>query len=412
MKNTHLCILIMLLCFNSIIYSQEKKLDSLITITSVIADSSNIDLATDFIYQLSLDEKYDIALSYSEKFLKKSRSLKYHKGTGRVYIEKANIYNITDASFKEYNKGIAVTNNNKSIIQHRLGNFEKSINLLLEANIYYEKLNDSISLADTFNNIGNVYKSLKQYQLAKKYYKKSIIIKRKNKLKTLGSSLNNLASTHIDIKETDSAITILNESLKESKLQKDSRSISGTYNAFGRIYFDKKNYSKAKEYFEASMFVGGKIEYKSRLIATKHALTSIGIKTNNLTEAEKHLNEARVLSQELNAISHLLVNYKYAAQLDSAKGNFENAYAWQKKYQTLFNEKTEEEKRKNVSIAEQKLKNQQEQQKILEEQRLEEQKTNEKLLLRKVYTYATIAAFIIAIVFILFIIKRRSKRAK
>jgi len=312
----------------------------------------------------------------------------------------------------KYNKGIAVTNNNKSIIQHRLGNLEKSINLLLKANIYYEKLNDSISLADTFNNIGNVYKSLKQYKSAKKYYKKSIIIKRKNKLKNLGSSLNNLASTHIDIKETDSAITILNEALKESKLQNDSRSMSGTYNAFGRIYLDKKDYTEAKKYFEASMFVGGKVEYKSRLIATKHALTTIGIKTHNLTEAEKHLNEARVIAKELNSISHLLTNYKYAAQLDSAKGNFENAYEWQKKYQTLFNEKTEEEKRKNVSIAEQKLKNEHEQQKILEEQRLQEQKTNEKLLLRKVYTYATIAAFVIAIIFIVFIIKRRSKLVK
>jgi len=72
MKNVYRFTLIMLLCVNSLMYSQEKKLDSLLTITSVIADSSHIDLATDFIYQLSLDEKYDIALKYSEKFIKKN----------------------------------------------------------------------------------------------------------------------------------------------------------------------------------------------------------------------------------------------------------------------------------------------------------------------------------------------------
>ncbi|MDH7444732.1 ATP-binding protein [Aquimarina sp. 2201CG14-23] len=427
MKHSYAYIILLLLFLSNNSFSQQQKLDSLIHITTSISDSSNIDLATDLIYELSLDEQYDEGLKYCNTFIDISKSITYNKGTGRVYIEKANIYNITDQSFTamqsydqaehyfelaKYNRGVAVTNNNKSIIEHRLGNLEKSINHLLKANIYYEKLNDSISLADTFNNIGNVYHALKQPNPAKKYYKKSISIKRKNKLKNLGATLNNLALIYIDTREIDSAITMLNEALEENKLQKDSRSISGTYNALGRIYLDQKKYTRAKEYFEASMFVGGKVEYKRRLVTTKHALALIAIKTGNLDEAEKHLTESRLKAKELNSVSQLLANYKYTAQLDSARGDFANAFEWQKKHQTLLNEESEAEKRKNVSITQQKIENERKQQKVLEVQRSNEQETNEKLIKQKIYTYVAIVAFIVAMIFIIFIIKSRLERAK
>ncbi len=412
---------------NNVCFPQQKKLDSLLSTTTNISDSSNVDIATQMIYEITQDEKFNIALFYSDKFIDASRSIKYNKGTGILYIEKANIFNLTDRSFKamqsydmaenyflaaRYHKGIAVINNNKSIIEHRLGNPEKSINHLLKANIYYEKLNDSISLADTFNNLGNIYNTLKQFDYAKKYYKKSITIKRKHRLKTLGSTLNNLALTHIQNKETDSAITILNEALIVNNKQKDNRNIAGSYSALGKIYLGQKKYRKAKEYFEASMYIGGKVEYTSRLIKSKHTLAFIAIKTGSLDEAEEFLIEARAKCRELNSISELLRNYKYAAQLDSARGNFLGAFEWQKKRHKLLKEESKEEKRKNVKITEQKLKKEQEQQRLLDKQLLNEQIAKEKLFRQKIFTYIAISAFIVALIFIFFIIKSRLERAK
>ena len=412
---------------NTIVFAQQKKLDSLLAITSKISDSLNIDIATNLIYEITQDEKFNIALFYSDKFIDASKIINYNLGAGRLYIEKANIFNLTDRSIKamksydlaesyflaaKYDKGIAVINNNKSIIEHRLGNLERSIAHLLKAQIYYKKLNDSISLADTFNNLGNVYNTLKQSNLAKKYYKKSISIKRKYQLKNLGSTLNNLAFIYINSKEIDSAITILNEALIANKKQNSSRNMAGSYSALGRIYLDKKNYRKAKEYYEASMYVGGKVEYTRRLITTKHVLASIAIKTGSLDEAEEFLIDARAKCRELNSITQLLTNYKHAAQLDSARGNFLSAFEWQKKRHKLLKEESKEEKRKNVKITEQKLKREQEQQRLLDKQLLNEQIAKEKLFRQKIFTYIAISAFMIALIFIFFIIKSRLERAK
>ncbi|WP_160114593.1 tetratricopeptide repeat protein [Aquimarina sp. AU474] len=357
MKYINLYLKLTLFSISSLIFSQEKKIDSLITSTISITDSTNINTAADLIYELSLQEKYNLCLIYCDKLIELSKSITHHKGAGKIYIEKANILNITDKSSEAmqgydqaehffklsgYDKGIAVVNNNKAVIEHRLGNLEKSIALLLNANVYYEKLKDSISLADTFNNIGNVHNTLNQSLDAKEYYKKSIEIKRKNKLKNLASTLNNLANVHINIKEVDSAITILNEALEEGKLQNDSRSIAGTYIALGKIYLDQKNYKKAKEYLEASMFVGGKTEYTSRLVTTKHALALIALKTGDLDQAEKYLTNARSKSKELNYTNHLLTNYKYSAQLDSAKGDFTSAARWKKKHMLLLSKESKD----------------------------------------------------------------------
>lgn len=335
-----------LLLFLNDIYAQEKELDSLANVCHTLADSSKIKTATDLIYELAKNEKYDTGLSYSDKFITLAKKIKYTRGVGKVFVEKANIFNVTDKSndalkiydssevyFKKsnYRRGIAVVNNNKAIIEHRLGNLESSIELLLKASLFYEELRDSISLADTFNNMGNIYKALELPKEAKVSYKKAIEIKRKNKLKNLASSLNNLAFTHIDVKEIDSAITILKESEEESKRQNDDRSLAGVHIALGKIYLDKENYKKSKEHYEASMLIGGKIEFDSRYVIIQHALAHIAINTQKWDDAEIYLNNARLKSKKLNFNKHLLANYDYAAQLDSIRGNYSAAAEWKKK---------------------------------------------------------------------------------
>jgi len=335
---------------SSVVFCQEQKLDSLAKATTSIKDSLNIKIASDLIYELSNQEKYDLGLNYCDAYIEIAKKIKHTKGTGQIIVEKANICIITDKPKKalelyddaercfqssNYKKGIAVINNNKAIIEQRLGNTEKSIKLLLNASQYYKKLNDSTKLADTFNNIGNAYKGLHDINKAKEYYKKSIKIKRKYKSKNLASTMNNLALTHIDAKESDSAINILNEALEESKRQNDSRSLAGVYNALGRIYLDQKEYGKSKENFEASMFIGGKAEFKGRLVTIKHSLALIALETGNLEEAEIYLKDARSKLEKLNYANDLMTNYKFSAKLDSSRGNHIGASNWKKKLDQL-----------------------------------------------------------------------------
>ncbi len=418
---------ITLFLIGNILFSQQKQLDSLIKITYSKSDSLNIDRASTLIYELSLKEQFDEGLKYCDTLIKISQEINYDNGIGQLYNEKAAIYNQTDKLYEalqcfdqaslyygriRYNRGLAIIQNNKAVIEQRLGNPEKSITHLLEANQYYEKLKDSISLATTINNIGNVYGDLNDFKAAKKYYYQSLHLKKKTNSNTIGSTLNNIALIYIKEKKLDSALSLLNESLAVNKKDDNSKGISEAYSALGNISFLKQEYQEAKKYYESALFLGGKVEYKQRLIRTKLALGEIAIVTKEFKDAEKYLSSAREESKKLNSTPLLLHSYDLSSILDSARGDYLNAYKWQKEHQNLFNEHIQKETSDKINLVIKRLENEKKQQVFLDKQKIAEQGVKEELFKQKIYTYIAIAAFAVAIIFIIGIIKSRLERAK
>ncbi|WP_299188050.1 tetratricopeptide repeat-containing sensor histidine kinase [uncultured Aquimarina sp.] len=427
MKHTYYCFTILLLFTSSIGLSQQKKLDSIIQVTKSISDSLNINLAADLIYELNLNEKFEEGLKYCDSVIRISKEIKYDKGVGQIHNEKAAIYNHTDDLYEalkcfdqaalyygriNYTRGLAIIQNNKAVIEQRLGNPEKSITHLLEANQYYEKLKDSASLSTTINNIGNVYGDINELESAKKYYYQSLALKRNTNSKTIGSTLNNLALIYIKEKKLDSALVLLNESLTINKRENDSHGIAEAYSALGRISFIKKEYQQAKKYYESALFIGGKVAYKERLIRTKLSLGEVAIKTKKFQDAESYISSATTESQKLNSTPLLLNCYDLSSTLDSAQGKYLDAYKWQKKYNNLFNAHTLKETSQKIELVKRRVEDEKKQQITLDKQKKSEQLAKEELFKQKIYTYLAIAAFVVAFIFIIGIVKSRLERAK
>ncbi|AXT56367.1 hypothetical protein D1815_11585 [Aquimarina sp. AD1] len=427
MKHTYYYLTILLLFTSSIGLSQQKKLDSIIQVTKTISDSLNINLAADLIYELNLNEEFEEGLKYCDSIIKISKEIKYDKGVGQIHNEKAAIYNHTDDLYEalkcfdqaalyygriNYTRGLAIIQNNKAVIEQRLGNPEKSITHLLEANQYYEKLKDSASLSTTINNIGNVYGDINELESAKKYYYQSLALKRNTDSKTIGSTLNNLALIYIKEKKLDSALVLLNESLKINKKENDSHGIAEAYSALGRISFIKQEYQQAKKYYESALFIGGKVAYKERLIRTKLSLGEVAIKTKKFQDAESYISAATSESQKLNSTPLLLNCYDLSSALDSAQGKYQDAYRWQKKYNNLFNAHTLKETSQKIELVKRRVEDEKKQQIILDKQKRSEQLAKEELFKQKIYTYVAIAAFVVAFIFIIGIVKSRLERAK
>ncbi|MBW1296930.1 tetratricopeptide repeat-containing sensor histidine kinase [Aquimarina litoralis] len=427
MKPTTYYLAFAMLFLYAISYSQHTKLDSIVNTTSSISDSLNIDLAADLIYDLSLKEKFEEGLQYSDTIIRISQKIKYDKGVGKLYNEKANIYNQMDQLFDallcydqaflyygrvNHTRGLAITQNNKAVIEQRLGNSEKSLVHLLEAYSYYEKLKDSSKLATTINNIGNVYAHLKNFESAKKYYRQSLELKRKTGSNTIGSTLHNIAIIYVKENKLDSALAFSNESLEVNKKENYSYGIAESYNALGRISFIKKDYQKAKKYYESALFIGGKVAYKERLIRTKLSLAEIAIKTEKFEEAENYISSAKEESKKMNSTPLLLNTYDLYSVLDSARGDYLNAYKWQKQYKDLYQKHTLKETTQQIDIVKSRLENEKKQQASLDKQKREKQEAKEELFKQKIYTYVAIAAFIVAFIFIIGIIKARIQRAK
>lgn len=406
-------------------FSQQKSLDSILPMITTPNDTLVFDQAMKYYKELWLQENYDIALTYEDRLVKLSRDINYDRGRGDVYNQIGNVYNLTNNHIKaiqnyekadihykkaSHLKGRAIINNNKSIIEQERGNMETAIDYLLEANLYFERLNDSVILSSTYNNLANIYAESEDFDAAKRYYKKSIELKRKTNSKKLGSSLNNLALLHIDFKELDSAKTLLSEALEFSKKNKISISISLAYSRLGSIEFINENYEKAKKYHDSAVTAAEKAQNQRVLATAKQQLGRIAIRTKNFKEAEALLSTTRSKLKELKMHPLLLINYKYSATLDSARGDFSGAFEWQKKYQKLSDQNSLDETTKKIDLTEARYKAEMEQLKLIDEQEKREQQTKEELFRYRLFTYISLGILLIIFVFMVFIIKSRKER--
>lgn len=427
MTKSPLIILLCLFLVSRLCYAQEKQLDSLIPITRQLKDSLNIHTAADFIYALSNQEKFESSLQYTNKFITLSQKIQYPKGTGKIYNERAFVYLITDQPYEAlkcfdqasiyfeqagFDRGMAFINNNKAVIEQKIGNPDKSITYLLKSMEYYQKLNDSTSLATTINNIGNVYLDIKDYEKSKKYYYQSLKLKKKYNVTTIGSTLNNLGHALIYQNKLDSATTVLNNSIAISQTELDSRSVSEAYISLGRVSVLKKEYQKAKEYYKSALAVGGKIELKNREIRANLSLADVSMKLGKIKDAEKYITYARQEAINVKSIPLQLSAFEFSSNLYSLKGNFKEAFNWQKKYYELSAEKIANEKSDAILLAQKRLENERKRQAELDKQRKAEQKAKDQLLKQKLYTSLAIIGFALALILIISFIRTRIQRVK
>ena len=157
---------------------------------------------------------------------------------------------------KELNNIGSIYLENKSDPKEALSFFIKSLNLKKE-------LKDSLGIAATDINIGNIYTDLKQYTLANTYLEEG------TKFYELGgdkhgmsSAYNGLGSLYTDEKDYPRALKyrLMAEKIgtEIANLQIQAISITG----IGRIYLATHNDSRAKEYYTKALELSKKIDYK------------------------------------------------------------------------------------------------------------------------------------------------------
>ncbi|MDH7447790.1 tetratricopeptide repeat-containing sensor histidine kinase [Aquimarina sp. 2201CG14-23] len=413
--------------WSSCCFSQQKSIDSILPTIKTPKDSIGFDIAMKHFRKLWIHEDYETALSYQDKLLNASKSIKYHKGIGDLYTQIGNVYNLTHKHIKAFHnydkaivyynianhpRGLAIINNNKSTIEQGRGNAESAINYILEANLYFERVKDSVVLSSTYNNLANIYSDIENIELAQEFYKKSIDLKRKNNSSKLGASLNNLALLYIELNKLDNAKTLLEESLEISKKNKNSTSTALAYNRLGSLAYTNKEYNKATKYYDSSYISAEKSQNKKLSANVKQQLGLIAIKTQKYDQAEELLAEARVELMKLKTPPLLLSNYQHAATLDSARGNFEGAFAWQKKYQELADQNSSEETTEKITQTEARFKSEIEQLNRIDEQEKREIQTKESLFRYRIFTFISLAISIIISILLIVIAKSRKERKR
>lgn len=162
-----------------------------------------------------------VGLSYLNKSLALFKKNKFYKGISTSYVNIANATDKTEESIALYYKSIAAL----------------------------DKHNDDYNMAVNYNNLGDCYIHLEEYDKATAYFEKALVISEKMKSKPLHALLYlNIAEVKAKQQLYDEAIKYSNLSLDFAKETGDIEIQAATVLALSSIYESQGNIKKALHY--------------------------------------------------------------------------------------------------------------------------------------------------------------------
>lgn len=341
-----------------------------------------------------LDAMYKLARSYS--FNSPDKAI--------TYIEQS--YNLAKKMNRP--KSMADALSLKGKVLKNKGDFKKAIATHLEALKIKEHIKDTLGQSISYNDIGVVYKSMKNYTEAMKYYKKSNqLALAVNFGRGIANTLNNVGTSYFELRILDSAIYYYNKALTKSLEINDPACLSTSYNNLGSIYGYQDNPKMALGYYLKCLDIDNATGDSYGKILS---LLNIGESYKELKQYDNSLHYfslAEKIALEEGAKPLLKETYRSIGDCYQKMKQFEKAYLYLNKYSglndTLLNEET------SAQIAELQTRFDSEKKDLLIKNKDIELATNKADASKKKFLIYLLLVLSISIVLIAFLVINRSK---
>ena len=214
------------------------------------------------------------------------------------------------------------------------GIYEFAQNYYLLAARQYQSINDSIGLGQTYNNIGEVYKKLNEFDKALPYLLKSTELKKKDTA-TRAITLYNIGELYMRLNKIEEAKKYIDESFEFAWAEGNKRVVAFDYWTLGAIKKKEKDYKSAISFYENSEKLWESLGETRSLIQTYQDMAEIYREQKKYDEAEKYLKKAMQLASRIKVPDLQVNNYLRFAKLDSVRGNYGRALYFLSRHNSL-----------------------------------------------------------------------------
>ncbi len=228
-------------------------------------------------------------------------------------------------------KGMAASYNNIGISYKNQGALDMALENYMKSSEIYTAIQNGEGIATSKNNIANIYMLKKDYSQALKYFEESNngFIALGNPERIIGS-MNNLGNLHSELQLYDQALTYYTEAFKMS--EKSGLVFADPLTNIGNLFYIQKNYQRAIGYYVRALDMVKKQNDRISELALLANIGEVYTKANQPGEAQRYLDQATVLTTELNASFYLPQILKSSAVNYSRQGKMKDAYETMVKY--------------------------------------------------------------------------------
>lgn len=211
------------------------------------------------------------------------------------------------------------------IIYRLLSRYEKSLDHIHKAHLYYKSIEDINGLVDTSNQMGLIYTRLKKFDQAKSFYQLTIDLQEeKIASKNLAAAYREMAVIELDFGNYESAQELAQKAFQIYQDENEKSKNSVVARIIGNIYRAIKNDEQAIFYYRKSLAFATEIGSKQYQIK---ALTPLAIMLidKDIIEAIAMLNNSLNLATSINDKSEQLYAYRALREAEKQRGNIQKS---------------------------------------------------------------------------------------
>lgn len=312
------------LCFSLLIFGQKQQ-DSLeIELKQKVDDATNDSLKVHYLIELIKKvEKYNI--DRGRKLVHETMRLidSTKESSGYFLKKKAHMLDVLGK------------------YESRQTNYEKSLDLRLQALKIREDLKDSIEIAHSYHSIAMLFRYQKEYEKSKSYFYKSIAIQLKKLDSTdLARTYNMLGVSYYYNKQNDSAMYYYKLSKSYYASPEGKAKPNGD---IASLYYTTGNYEKAIDIYDENVQIFKSTKNYSFLFNVFMHLAKIHSDLGQHKQAIRYIDETLDYAKKYGNTSKLPLIYQLRSHIYEKMGNYKYALGFYKThkyyYDSIFNVK-------------------------------------------------------------------------
>jgi len=232
---------------------------------------------------------------------------------------------------------IARTLYQMAVVHLALGNYEESLSISYQAMNQYEKAGSGYGMASAYMHLGILFSRLNNVDKSIEMNNQVLIIfdtlkpvlkVKMNKLRVLI----NLAGSYMNLKQYDKARGFYNQSLALGRLLGSKRTTATSLSNIGILLNNLGQYDSALVYHLEALAIREGASQKDKILVSLLNVGGTYLYLQNYSLAKEFLLRALSMSKEFQSKPSVRDAYQQLAALDSAQGNFRQAYDYHQLY--------------------------------------------------------------------------------
>ena len=243
---------------------------------------------------------------------------------------------LTAATEKRDSSDLASVHFQLGIVNEALGKLDKAIDMQFKSIDYYSLSGDSTSTNSGLNNIGSLYRKLKQYDQSEEYFFKALKInERINDLDGQATNHVNLGNLYAEQNYFDKAITRYKQAVYLDSLTNFQWGLAYDYENIGNMYVKQKKYALAEEPLLKALDIREVIKGKYELALSNLKLGGLYTQLQQYQKANQFLTTAENFGEETGALETQRDILRAWSELKEKEGSPVAALDYYKQYDKL-----------------------------------------------------------------------------